>query len=109
MTRSPVSHARQNACTVLLLVLVGSCMAPAAGRADLREELQEVRSALSKKILPLAQDAIANVEVSTECSSSLFKMMKGVRRFEAWALKCEFGGEFAVDRMPRFCEADPMQ
>lgn len=73
------------------VILLATC----AGRGtatflDLRQEWSDVRNLITRKVLPMAQDALANVEVNSNCSSSLFQLMTGVRRVEAWALKCEF-------------------
>ncbi|OQR79346.1 hypothetical protein BIW11_05803 [Tropilaelaps mercedesae] len=49
--------------------------------------LEEITRFLTKKILPIAQEVLFDVDISSECTGSLLKFMSALRKDEPWALK----------------------
>lgn len=86
-SRKPV-----NKCAIIIwMILSVSAFTPGcvanleAGRALLKE----ISTSVTRKLIPIAQEIIFDVDVSPQCTGSLLKFMTALKRNEPWALKSE--------------------
>lgn len=70
----------------MLVLCVGLCT---CRWQDLFSDFKDVDKALTRKILPVAQEALFSVDVGSECSGALLKLLSSTRDGKAWALKCK--------------------
>ncbi|KAH8033218.1 hypothetical protein HPB51_008428 [Rhipicephalus microplus] len=54
---------------------------------SLEAELTDVGGMLMKKMMPVASELATSPELSPECAGSLFKILKGTRAREPWAIR----------------------
>lgn len=73
---------------VIFLILTPDCSQCTLQEG--RDLISEITTFFTRKFLPIAQDVFFEVEVSSECSGSLLKMISALRRREPWALKSKF-------------------
>lgn len=75
---------------ILLLVTFlkeSLCENEASTVRSLEEDLNEVGNVLLRKIMPIASELATSPELSSQCSSSLFKTIGAIKRQEPWAIR----------------------
>lgn len=82
-----------NKCAMAVWMILSVLVLSPGCFADLEEGralLKETSMFLTRKLLPIAQEALFDLDVSPECSGALLKFMSALKRNEPWALKSEY-------------------
>ncbi|XP_075741174.1 nose resistant to fluoxetine protein 6 isoform X2 [Rhipicephalus microplus] len=84
----------QRVCLVMAIVLAGQTWLNSpfvsgeeTSTKSLEAELTDVGGMLMKKMMPVASELATSPELSPECAGSLFKILKGTRAREPWAIR----------------------